>query len=111
MPLQMVWCHYRRKTAALETAPAIACLRALAGCTHDPVNAIDPALLAQIIRYVPVAVHCSAFQPGLLDVYKQAPIFLGPIAFWLGTKRRNHWDAPPSSCKAFGSNTPREHRE
>ncbi|KFI08305.1 hypothetical protein JN27_05765 [Massilia sp. BSC265] len=51
LPLQMIRC-YRRRTAAFETTLAIACLRAQAGCTHDSVNAIDPALLAQVAQVV-----------------------------------------------------------
>jgi len=85
----VVWRHHGWSAAAFEAALAIACLRVQTSSAHDAVNAVDPALLAQVaqvVRDFPVAVHRSAFQPGLLDVPEQAPVFLGSLAFRLGTQ-------------------------
>jgi hypothetical protein len=88
LPLQMVRCHHGCRTAAFEATLALPCLRVQASGTHDAVDTIDPALLAeiaQVIRDFPVAVHRTASQPGLLDGPEQAPVFQGPLAIRLGT--------------------------
>lgn len=62
-PLQVVWRHHGWSAAPFEAALAIACLRVQASGAHDLVNAVDPALLAQIaqvVRDFPVAVHRAA---------------------------------------------------
>jgi hypothetical protein len=87
LALQMVRCHHGCRTAAFEATLAILCLRVQASGTHDAVDTIDPALLAEIAQVIsdfPVAVHRTASQPGLLDGPEQAPVFQGPSAVSLG---------------------------
>lgn len=88
LALENVRRHYGWNAAAFESALAVPRLRAQAGSAHDPVNAIDAALLAQVAQVVghfAVAVLRAAFQPRLLDMAKQSPIFDGPLAFRFGT--------------------------
>lgn len=87
LPLQMVRCHYGCRSAAFKATLAITCLRVQAGGTHDAVYSINPALLAEVtqVRDFLVAIHRTAFQPGLLDVPDQALVFQAPLAVRLGT--------------------------
>lgn len=112
LALQMIRRHHGRRSTAFEAALSIARLRAQARGAHDPVNAIDSALLAQvaqIIRYFPIAVHRTAFQPRLFDVSKQAPVFRCPLTFGLGapsiktTRMHRHHLAKPSDRMLIAS--------
>jgi hypothetical protein len=60
------------------------------------------AQVAQVVRHLPIAVHRTALQPGLLDMPEQTPVFHDPITFRVRTPRveaagmnRHHFAEPP----------------
>jgi len=89
----------------MSWSPVISSLRANGGLPHQLINPIVAALLSQFVQvfmYLAITVHCAAFQPRLLDMPKQTPVFNTASGVRVGTpgvittRMHGHHSAQPS---------------